>query len=575
VPDLGSTGEAGQPISLSVPARIRRLFEILLGAWIQQDRFRSLSVVALCLWLLATAAALAWIGAVPQAQFGHDSGGLLDGAWRIWSGQIPHVDFFASLGPLTYLIFAAGLAWGKLNPAGIAPVMALCGLVLGIWAYLIARTRLLPLLAAFFAVFVAMLGTAPYALGFPLWLPTYAMFYNRLSYSLLAIVVVEGFAPLYVKQQTRTQYLMGGLSSGIAVSILFFLKISYFGVGLGVLAVSLAVAIRNRERFAGISAGAAVVFLPMFAYLRFDASAVLSDLVATAKGRSSGVLVRQFRLLFDAELPTVLAIAGLLAAELSHSPERSRVAVRCLIMTVVVLCADLALCATNQQPPRFPLTAVVTLLLVNEATLYARHLPAAALRSSALMLSALIGWGTIHSVSYFANDAAGLVIAAGLAAERGELEDATTIDAPHLRGLLFLPDDNALRLANGRFYTDFVNDGLALIKKHSGPRDSVVVLGFTNPFSYALLRPPARGGSPFWGLNNNYSERSIPGTDKLIGDAAVVMIPKDKGLYWKSAAPLLERECKPVLDKNFRLTGETNIWRMYIRTSPVSKTSAD
>jgi hypothetical protein len=565
--NLGSPGETGQPINLTVAARIRRLFNFLLRVWIEQDRLRSLSVVALCLWLFATAAVMAWIGPLPQAQFGHDSGGLLDGAWRVWSGQIPHVDFFTSLGPLTYMVFTAGLVWGNLSPAGIGPVMALCGLVLGTWAYVIARTRLVPLLAAFFAAFVALLGTAPYALGFQPWLPTYAMFYNRLSYSLLAIIVVEGFAHPFVKQQTRAQCLIGGFSSGIAIGILFFLKISYFGIGLGILAASFAVAIRNRERFAGIAAGAAVVFLPMFAYLRFDVGAVLSDLAATAKGRSSGVLVRQFRLLFDAEIPSVLAITALLAAELSHSSERSRAAVRCLIMTVVILGADLAVCATNQQAPCFPMTAVVALLLVNEATLYARQLGAPALRSSALLLSAVIGWGIIHSASYFANDTAGLMIAAGMAAERGHLEDATAIDAPHLRSLLFLPEDSALRLANGRFYTNRVNDGLALIKKHSGSRDSVVVLGFTNPFSYALLRPPARGGSPFWGMNNNYSDQSIPDSGKLIGNAAVVMIPKDTGLYRESAAPLLEQECKPVLDKNFRLAGETNIWRMYVRTS--------
>lgn len=562
-----STSEAERPGNMGVPARVRNFIDTLLRLWIRQERWRVQSVVALWVWLLVTAAVMARIGVLPQAQYGHDVTGLLDGAWRICNGQRPHLDFFSSLGPVTYLLFAAGLTLEQLRPEGIGPVMALCGLLLGAWAYMISRVRLLPLIAALFAVFVAMLGTAPYALSYEPWKPTYAMMYNRLGYSLLAIVIIEGFAPLFGKQQTKSHSAIGGFSSGLALGIVFFLKISYFGVGLSLFAVSLAVAGRNRERLMGTIAGLGVVFLAMLAYLRFDASAVLADLQATALARSSGLFVRRLRLLLDAELTSLSGIAALLAAELSPSLTGSRAAVRCLLATAVIIVADLALCGTNRQLPCLPLTVVAALLLVNEATLYARRLTDSALHLSGLLLSVVIGWGIIHSVSYFGTDTEGLIFAAKMSANRGALQDAATIDAPLLRNLVFLPTDDHLRGANGPLYAHFVNDGLGLIRKHSGPHDSVVVLDYTNPFSYALVRPPARGGSPFWDENTNYSEKSMPGSDKLIGDAAVVMIPIDAGRRGQAASPMLEKVCRSVLEKNFRLAGETALWRMYVRTS--------
>ena len=37
---------------------------------------------------------------------------LLDGGWRIISGHIPHVDYYNPIGPLTYLLIAAGMKIG-------------------------------------------------------------------------------------------------------------------------------------------------------------------------------------------------------------------------------------------------------------------------------------------------------------------------------------------------------------------------------------------------------------------------------------------------------------------------------
>lgn len=64
--------------------------------------------IALAL-LLAFLSYHAITGFMPTVAYGHDIFVSLDGGWRILNGQRPHLDFFTALGPIWYLLTAAGL----------------------------------------------------------------------------------------------------------------------------------------------------------------------------------------------------------------------------------------------------------------------------------------------------------------------------------------------------------------------------------------------------------------------------------------------------------------------------------
>jgi hypothetical protein len=59
--------------------------------------------------LLLVCAAVAVVGVPRLHIFGHDIFVSLDGGWRVLNGQRPGVDFYGQMGPVYYLLHAAGL----------------------------------------------------------------------------------------------------------------------------------------------------------------------------------------------------------------------------------------------------------------------------------------------------------------------------------------------------------------------------------------------------------------------------------------------------------------------------------
>ena len=83
---------------------------------------------------------------------------------------------------------------------------------------------------------------------------------------------------------------IGGISTGAALSLTFFLKASYFLVGAVVIAVlSLLLWRLARQRILGIVLGFSAVSLCLLAYLRFDVAAMLGDLRMAAGARAGAL----------------------------------------------------------------------------------------------------------------------------------------------------------------------------------------------------------------------------------------------------------------------------------------------
>ena len=91
-----------------------------LSVWHSEFFSDSRCRIAFFLFIAGICLARAFIGLTGMRVFSHDAFALLDPAWRILNGQIPHVDFFDNLGPAAYLPTAAGLwlARGKVDGSG-------------------------------------------------------------------------------------------------------------------------------------------------------------------------------------------------------------------------------------------------------------------------------------------------------------------------------------------------------------------------------------------------------------------------------------------------------------------------
>jgi hypothetical protein len=234
--------------------------------------------------------ATALMGAVPTRLFGHDIFFLLDNGWRVINGQRPHVDYYSPWGPVTFLITAAGLEISGNSVNGIGYGNALAAFIMGSWTFYVAKNRLTPSLRLLLSFLLAVLVAAPYPLGYSPFLSSHAMVYNRYGYALLGVIVLETFRSSGGDGQDAGEEWIGGISTGIALSLTLFLKASFFLVAVAVVVILSAFFRRLAvRRIAGLCLGGFLAALGMLAYLHFDALAMLSDLRMAAGARTESL----------------------------------------------------------------------------------------------------------------------------------------------------------------------------------------------------------------------------------------------------------------------------------------------
>ena len=120
---------------------------------------------------------------------------LLDGAWRILQGQIPHTDFTNPIGVVIYALIAAGMRISGPDATSLVWACTLLLAVVAIWATWVAYAHLSPWLACGLVVFLAMLCVATRPLGYPIEVHSYAMLYNRIGWIFLCVLFVQAFIP--------------------------------------------------------------------------------------------------------------------------------------------------------------------------------------------------------------------------------------------------------------------------------------------------------------------------------------------------------------------------------------------
>ena len=234
----------------------------------------------------------AFVGvAAPLGSFAHDTLFFLSNAYRVAQGQVPHRDFSSAWGPVMFLIHAAGLWLSGMRPAGLGYANALFGALIAIWAFLIVRRRWPPASACALGIYTLLLITAPFPIGIAPADFGYAMSYNRYGYALFGIIMIECAADAPLMQPGIWHRIGGAVSTGIALGLLAFLKISYAFVAFPFIVALVIVGGAGRlRRLIGLCSGFAYIGSArpvLFAVRRSRYAARLSD----GGGRASTVPV--------------------------------------------------------------------------------------------------------------------------------------------------------------------------------------------------------------------------------------------------------------------------------------------
>ncbi|WP_246799878.1 hypothetical protein [Rhizobium indicum] len=157
---------------------------------------------------------------------------FLDGAHRIWSGQVPNVDFHTSLGPLTFYIPAAGYSLSGSMGGAMPTGMAMVVLLLAVVTAEIVGSRLHEALGLPLAVCLLLIAAAPANPGERIGDLTFAMFYNRLGWASLGLLLVMYLPRL---PDTGSGKVVDGACGSFLVLLMLYTKITYGVVELAFL----------------------------------------------------------------------------------------------------------------------------------------------------------------------------------------------------------------------------------------------------------------------------------------------------------------------------------------------------
>ena len=506
--------------------------------------------------------------AAPLGSFAHDTFFLLGNAYRVTQGQVPSRDFSSAWGPVMFLIEAAGLALAGMRPAGIGYANAVFGCLIAVWAFLMVRPRWSSASACAAGVFTLCLIAAPFPLGYHPFDFGYSMIYNRYGYAIFGIIVIECSPVPPAGSAWSTGGVSGAVSTGVALGLLAFLKVSYAIVALPFIAFSMiGTGTGTTRRLMALCTGfAALAFLALL-YVRFDITGVLRDLQMAATSRRLSLrIMHPIGLADTLEGVALVAVSLLLCRTERGGAGYALARFRWVLFALLTLAAGYLLLISNQQTGSFPLNgyAAVTMAAAyprqtnarSQNPMFSRRLPQALLLAFCLLPLCLASGASM----------------AGAAAIRQwpQLAPGVALTARE-RGATFV-----FRRANGPVktevtgaeYVEAIDDGLGLLRRHV--KDDVGVLAFDefNPFNYLLDRPSPRGGMAAAAYDYVFCDAVHPTPERFFGTARYVIVRKylnPLNVGERDDVAALMRIYGPALRKDFTWVAETKHWVLWRR----------
>lgn len=487
-------------------------------------------------------------GATVSSMYFNDLLIFLDGGYRVVQGQVPNRDFHTALGPLTF--YLPGFGYWLTGRLGMAMPVGMAALILLVTPVMIhvLRSRLRPLLAVPFGIFVVLLLATPMNTGEIVTKISFAMFYNRIGWAVLALLLVMHLRP---ERPVRWQGTLDAFAAAVLTLILLYTKMTYGVVAVGFLLLVLLQ--RGQRRWAaGAIAICALAALLVEAFWG-GTRAHIGDLVAATN--VSGVIewqiyVRSF-LRTSGEYAMFLLFVAL---SLWH-----RFRITDVLFYGFCACAGFALLNQN-----FQIIGIVTLIaaVVVAAEILARQVDPE--KSAGLARGASLG-ALLLMLPIGLSSAA----AVGVHAAMAMAKPGVSLGTPNGEGVRIVNILNHNQFAFYRDYGKTLETGTALLASLDVAPSRVLTMDFVSPFtSLAGLRPP-EGGSAWMHDNRNFNTDHYLPAEEMLGGVDVVMIPK------KPVAETTTQKMKeiygPYLDQHFQLIRITDHWHLHQRRSLLTK----
>ncbi|MDP2354465.1 MAG: hypothetical protein Q8M31_00145 [Beijerinckiaceae bacterium] len=474
---------------------------------------------------------------------------FLDGAWRIAQGQIPNRDFHSAMGPMVYVIPAVGywlsgsmgaaMPWGmSLFILALSPVMA--------WTL---ASRLRPAIAAPFALYLILVLAAPANFGESVAELSFAMFYNRIGWVGLGLLLVYYLPPL---QASRRQRLLDVICATLLITLLAYTKITYAAFAAAFVAFLFVASPRRWDAFV-IGCAVLLVCAGVEAVWRGSASHV-ADLLEAARVSGNVSDVERYLSILMLNLADLTAY-GVFAALIIWRTGRLR------DLFFLAFCAGAGFLLIVQNFQHRGLVTLAAGAVVAAELVARRDRDKAEWRPGALVGGVhllLLGFLLPTIVHTFGTLATHTTLAL---TKRGE-----PAPLPGFSGIRLATVGPKDHQAGFRLYFQNLHDGAEALRVLGADAQRTLVLDFVNPFSAGLgLRPPLGDNTwHHWGRTIN--EASFPPAERLFNDVHAVLVPKRPIEFWTSDG--MRRLYAAYLAEHFIYMGETSDWRLYLARPP-------
>lgn len=502
-------------------------------------------VITVLLTTLVCCALLILPGGTATSRYFNDLLIFLDGGYRVVEGQVPNRDFHTALGPLSFYIPALGY-WlsgnlGVAMPVGLAATLILTAPIM----IHVLCTRVRPLIAVPWAIFVSLLMITPMNTGEIVINVSFAMFYNRIGWALLGLLLIMHLRP---NRPVRYQRVLDTVAATALTIMLLYSKATYGVVAIGFLCVMLLQPIQRRWAAAAIAAvGVSAAVIEVFwGGTRMH----IEDLQVAS--RVSAVLPLRDYVVSVFVTSGEYIMFGCLAVLALWQNGRFQDA----LFYAFCACAGYALLIQN-----FQVRGVVTLLA--GGVVAAEHLarqwrqglplvPDMVTRGGALVVCVLMLPIGLSSGAALGLHAAMIGTGAGI-----------TLDTPNGQDIRLV---NTLDQGQFNFYAtyaDSLEQGVALLEALDDPASKVLVMDFVSPMTSLAGLDPPQGGSAWMHDGRNFDADSHFTAEELLDGVDMVMIPKKP--IATSVTELMQEIYGPYLEAHFQPVRNTSQWRVYQR----------
>lgn len=202
---------------------------------------------------------------------------LINGAYRVFSGQIPHVDFSTPIGPIIFMASSFGMWLTTPSLLGINLGLILFSITLLILCILSMRKHLTPNLTFLLAIFLAAFLFSPRMLSMRTLDYGYTGIYNLYGYAIFFMGALATFGNVNVDPKKPWDSLIKGVYLGVLIATLVFLKNS-FGLGLLILCIAYFFVTRQMRSFGlGVFLGLLFVAGIFIGYFQGDTYPFIRD----------------------------------------------------------------------------------------------------------------------------------------------------------------------------------------------------------------------------------------------------------------------------------------------------------